>query len=296
MKRTKGSGMRRNESDAIGIIGAGVVGGTLMRHLENEGHDVRVYDPPKGYASFAAVDAADLVFICVPTPYTEGMGFDDSYLLEAVSILGGAKTVVIKSTVLPGTTDLLQEHYPRHRFMFNPEFLREASAYDDFIAPDRQIVGCSGASRSDAERVMRLLPRAPFERICGAGEAEMAKYMANAFLAVKVSYANEVFDLCRRLGVDYEQVRDIVAADARIGGSHMNVHEGGYRGYAGKCLPKDSKSLLDLARSVGVEMQVLAATDRVNAALQPRSGTLMPLARAVAAQADLVDELVERAA
>jgi UDPglucose 6-dehydrogenase len=143
---------------------------------------------------------------------------------------------------------------------------------------------------------MRLLPRAPFERICGAGEAEMAKYMANAFLAVKVSYANEVFDLCRRLGVDYEQVRDIVAADARIGGSHMNVHEGGYRGYAGKCLPKDSKSLLDLARSVGVEMQVLAATDRVNAALQPRSGTLMPLARAVAAQADLVDELVERAA
>jgi UDPglucose 6-dehydrogenase len=262
--------MRRNENETIGIIGAGIVGGSLLRYLQDAGRDVRVYDPPKGHTSFAPVEDAEIVFVCVPTPYTPGIGFDDSHLLEAMSTLGGAKLVVIKSTVLPGTTDLLQERYPQHRFMFNPEFLREASAFEDFVSPDRQIVGCTEASRAEADGVMAILPRAPFELVCTAAEAEMAKYAANSFLAVKVSYANEIFDLCARLGIAYEPVRDIVAADVRIGASHMDVLSGGYRGYAGKCLPKDSKSLLDLARSFGVELQVLAATDRVNAALQPR--------------------------
>jgi len=260
--------MRRNETDVIGIMGAGVVGGALLSYLESQGRAVRVYDPPKGHASVDAIEEADIVFVCVPTPYTTGVGFDDSFLLDAVDRIGGRKVVVIKSTVLPGTTELLQERYPRHRFMFNPEFLREVSAFEDFVRPDRQIIGCTAASRGDAQRVMELLPRAPFERICAAGEAEMAKYVANSFLAVKVSYANEVFDLCAEIGVSYEQVRDMVAADARIGGSHMDVHDSGYRGYGGKCLPKDSKSLLDLARSSGVEMRVLAAADRVNASLR----------------------------
>ncbi len=98
----------------------------------------------------------------------------------------------------------------------------------------------------------------------------MAKYAANSFLAVKVSYANEVFDLCERMKIDYAHVRDIVAADARIGGSHMDVLDSGYRGYGGKCLPKDSKSLLDLARAMGIDMEVLRAADRTNARLQGR--------------------------
>lgn len=259
--------MRRDGAETIGIIGAGIVGGSLLAYLRAEGRDVRVFDPPKGHASIDALDDADVVFICVPTPYT-ARGFDDSFLLDAVARVRGPKTVVIKSTVLPGTTDLLQERYPRHRFMFNPEFLREATAYDDFVNPDRQIVGYTAASASQAPRVMRLLPRAPFERICPASEVEMAKYAANSFLAVKVSYANEVFDLCQRMKIDYPHVRDIVAADVRIGGSHMDVFDSGYRGYGGKCLPKDSKSLLDLARSMGIDMEVLRAADRTNARLQ----------------------------
>jgi UDPglucose 6-dehydrogenase len=249
-------------------MGAGVVGGSLRAYLESQGRDVRVYDPPKGHASIDAIAAADVVFVCVPTPYTAGVGFDDSFLLDAVSRIPGEMLVVIKSTVLPGTTELLQERFPQHRFMFNPEFLREVSAYDDFVRPDRQIVGCTARSRAEAQVVMELLPRAPFERVCSASEAEMAKYVANSFLAVKVSYANEIFDLCERMRIDYGQVRDMVGADARIGTSHMDVHDAGYRGYAGKCLPKDSKSLLDLAESFGVGMRVLAAADRVNFALQ----------------------------
>jgi UDPglucose 6-dehydrogenase len=280
--------------EAIGIVGAGVVGGALLVYLREQGHDPGVFDPPRGHGAMNALDDAGTIFVCVPTPYAPGRGFDDSYLQAAIASIRGSKTVVIKSTVLPGATQLLQQQYPQHRLMFNPEFLREATAYEDFIHPDRQIIGCTDASVPEAERVMALLPRAPFELICSASEAEMSKYAANAFLAVKVIYANEVFDLCHRLGIDYSAVRDIVAHDERIGGSHMDVFDAGYRGYGGKCLPKDSKSLLDLARRVGIEMPVLGAADRANAALQaPRKA---PRRARVAAGIDAAETSIRREA
>lgn len=259
---------RKPEGQTVGIIGAGVVGGALQAYLQAQGVPVAVYDPPKGHTSAGALTDAQIVFVCVPTPYVAGAGFDSSYLTQAIGAIQQSRTVVIKSTSLPGTTDLMQERFPQHRFMFNPEFLREATAFEDFVRPDRQIVGCTRQSVSAAAQVMAMLPRAPFERVCSAAEAEMAKYAANSFLAVKVSYANEMFDLCQRLRIDYAQVRDIVAADERIGASHMDVFDAGYRGYGGKCLPKDSKSLLDLARSVGIELEVLLAADSVNATLR----------------------------
>jgi UDPglucose 6-dehydrogenase len=285
--------MQRKAHSAIGIMGAGVVGGSLRAHLEERGNNVAVYDPPKGFDSIDVLADADIVFVCVPTPYTPGVGFDNRYLTQAVASIPGSRIVVIKSTVLPGTTEMMQERFPQHRFMFNPEFLREATAFEDFVRPDRQIVGYTAESRDAVERVMELLPRAPFERICRASEAEMAKYVANSFLAVKVSYANDVFDLCDRLRIDYASVRDMAAADERIGASHMDVFDGGYRGYGGKCLPKDSKSLLDLARSVGIDMQVLRAADRVNASLRPDELTAP---RVLVHAADDAPEATRRAA
>lgn len=255
------------EDVKIGIVGDGVVGGALRAWFESQHRNVQSYDPPKGRVDRSAIDRADVVFVCVPTPYSPRRGFDDSFLLEAARGIGGSKLVVVKSTVLPGTTDLLQERFPQHAWAFCPEFLREVSAVEDMARPDRQIIGCTDASRAHAELLLALLPPAPFVSVCSAPEAEMAKYVANSFLAVKVSFANEVHDLCARLGVEYAQVRDIVAADVRIGASHMDVLDGGYRGYGGKCLPKDSKSLLDLAESLGAPMQVLGAADAVNAIL-----------------------------
>ena len=248
----------------IGIIGDGVVGGALRVWFESQRTSVASYDPPKGLSDRTVIDAADIVFVCVPTPYEAGRGFDHSYLLDAMATITGSKLVVVKSTVLPGTTDELQRRYPQHSITFNPEFLREASAVDDMVHPDRQIVGVTAASAGDAPSVLAVLPTAPFVRVCEAREAEMAKYVANSFLAMKVSFANEVFDLCEHLGIDYTATRDIVAADARIGASHTDVLAGGYRGYGGKCLPKDSKALLDLAARAGVRMDVLAAADAVN--------------------------------
>jgi UDPglucose 6-dehydrogenase len=284
--------MQRN--DVIGIMGAGVVGGALAEFLRQQGTPVRLYDPPKGHDDIHALNSAETIFVCVPTPYTTGVGFDDSYLLDAVARIEGSKTIIIKSTVLPGTTALLQARYPMHRFMFNPEFLREATAVRDFVEPDRQIVGVTHESASEGPRIIAMLPRAPFELICHASEAEMAKYVANSFLAVKVTYANEIYDLCQRMRIDYALLWDFVGADVRIGVSHMDVHDSGYRGYSGKCLPKDSKSLLDLARSVGVEMEVLRAADRVNAMLHPNAGGIIAAPRLRIAQPE--EAIEERAA
>jgi UDPglucose 6-dehydrogenase len=268
--------MQRNQDrEPVGIMGAGVVGGSLAAYVRSQGYPVSIYDPQLGHGDISVLDAADFVFICVPTPYTPGIGFDDRHLLDAVSCVPGSKNVVIKSTVLPGTTELLQKRHRQHRFMFNPEFLREATAADDFINPDRQIVGVTEESAHEGMRLMAMLPRAPFQQICHASEAEMAKYAANSFLAVKVSFANELFDLCDRLRIDYAPVKEMMGADPRIGTSHMDVFDAGYRGYGGKCLPKDSKALLDLARSLGMDLDVLRAADHVNARLRP--STLMPV-------------------
>jgi UDP-glucose 6-dehydrogenase len=96
----------------------------------------------------------------------------------------------------------------------------------------------------------------------------MIKYACNAFLALKVTFANEMYDLARAIGVDYEDVRAGMAGDPRIGGSHLDVNDRGYRGYGGKCLPKDTMTLLDFAQEAGVPLQVLEAAHRVNLALR----------------------------
>jgi UDPglucose 6-dehydrogenase len=254
----------------IGIIGHGVDGSALGAWFASRDMPAHVYDPPKGLRDERALNYAEIVFICVPTPFDAIRGFDDAALIEAVESVRGEKLVVIKSTVLPGTTARLQAQHPQHRFIFNPEFLREATAYDDMIHPDRQIAGVTPQSAADAASLLALLPPAPFVRTCDATGAETAKYMANSLLAIKVAFANEMYDVCRRIGADYDGVRNIVAADPRIGASHLDVLDGGYRGYSGKCLPKDSKSLLAFARALNIEMQVLAAADASNETLMAR--------------------------
>lgn len=246
-------------------MGVGWVGGAVARHFDDAGYAPSRYDPPKGLGTEEDLAAADVVFVCLPTPFDERAGgFDLSYVREGVASIPGSKTVVIKSTVLPGTTEALQKEFPRHRFLFNPEFLRQASADEDFRRPDRQIVGTTEAGARDAERVMGLLPEAPFSRIIGATEAETVKYFGNCFLAMKVVFANQVFDVCERVGVDYDVVKDCAAADPRIGASHLQVVHDGYRGYGGSCFPKDMRAFIQLGDRVGTDLVLLKTCERLN--------------------------------
>jgi UDPglucose 6-dehydrogenase len=267
----------------VGIIGVGVVGGAVRHYLESQGVPPLLYDPLKRLGSPAEINSADLVFVCAPTPYVTGRGFDDSAVGESIALLKGSKTVVIKSTVLPGTTAKFQARFPQHRLLFNPEFLRERSAIQDFLTPDRQIIGaCREADEELAQHVLRILPRAPYEAIVPAAVAELIKYATNSFLALKVIFANEFYDLCQALGIDYNSVKEGMIADERIGPSHLEVHESGYRGYGGKCLPKDTLSLLDLADELGVTMRLLLAAHEANLSLQAP----VPLKRPAASTAE----------
>jgi UDPglucose 6-dehydrogenase len=260
-------------------MGVGVVGGAVRNYLELSCGAPLLYDPFKGLGSVDEINDADIVYVCVPTPYVPGRGFDDGSLVQALSLLRGRMTVVLKSTVVPGTTERFQAQFPQHRILFNPEFLREASANEDFIHPDRQIVGfCQEDDVDLAANVLAMLPRAPHEAVVPAAAAEMTKYATNAFLALKVIFGNEIFDLCRGLGIDYELVKEGIGVDSRINASHLDVLDAGYRGYGGKCLPKDTMSLLDLAAEMGVEMKLLGAAHEVNARLRaprlPQPGSL----------------------
>ena len=256
----------------IGIMGLGFVGGSVCKYFESKKIRVYKYDKHKKIGSIDEINQADAVFICVPTPYHLKNGFDLSMVETAVSSLILGKIVIIKSSVVPGMTEFLQKKYPAHKFLFNPEFLREVSAYQDFIHPDRQIIGFTAKSKTIAVKVLKVLPSSPYSKIMPATEAEMVKYMANSFLAMKVVFANQFFELCKILNLDYDAVRLAVGEDKRIAHSHLDVGYGGYRGYGGSCFPKDVNAIIELADRKKIKMPLLKTARKINMGLLKQSG------------------------
>lgn len=252
--------MKKIKKKKIGIIGIGVVGEALASVIPG----ALFYDKYKNSGSPEEVNKADIIFICVPTPHDKKTGFDLSAVEDAFSIIKGKKIVVIKSTVLPGTTEKIQEKYPQHKVLFNPEFLRAISAKEDMQKPYEQIVGYTKKSKDVAKEILKILPKAPHEFIVTSSEAEMAKYFSNAFLATRVIFANQIYDLCERLGVNYDLVKEMSGVNPRIGLWHFDVFLDGYRGYSGTCLPKDTKALIQLADSANVDLKLLKVVDGIN--------------------------------
>ncbi len=259
---------------SIAIMGTGMVGGALDRYFKKKNIESGHYDPPKGLADQSVLRDADVIFVAVPTPYyLDGSGFDESFLraaIEAIPVAG--KTIVLKSTILPGTTDKFQKEYPQHRFLFNPEFLTETTVDDDMQHPNRQIVGYTTESRRDAELVQGLLPKAPFERIVTAKTAELIKYFGNAFYSLKVAYANQMYELCEKIGVEYDDVKECIKAEPWMGTHHWEIFHKGYRGYGGKCLPKDTRAILQLAKNMGVDLTLLMSAEEYNNAITVSQG------------------------
>ncbi|MFZ3074301.1 MAG: hypothetical protein WA093_04220 [Minisyncoccales bacterium] len=244
----------------IGIMGVGVVGNAVSSVIPG----ALLYDKFKNIGSLDEVNRADIIFVCVNTPYVEGKGCDITAVDDAVSSIAGSKIVVVKSTVVPGTVDNLQEKYPQHSILFNPEFLRQACAVEDMKNPDEQIVGYTEKSKSCAQEVIDILPKAPHDFIVPAKDAEMAKYFSNTFLALKVVFANQIYDLCEKIGVDYESIKNMASVNPRFAFSHFDVWTEGYRGYSGACLPKDTKALIKFGEDNGVDLSLLKQADKIN--------------------------------
>lgn len=254
----------------IGIVGLGMVGGALRKWFEKQDYELFLYDKYKKIGFPELLKKADYIYICVPTP-TIDQRCDIDALIDVLNGLKGEKVVIIKSTILPGTTASLQIKYPQHKILFNPEFLTAKNADQDMHYPDRQIIGTTVKSHTVATDILQQLPLAPFETIVPSGIAEMAKYFNNCWLASKVTFANQMYDVCEKLGINYDTVADIVMADKRIGRTHWKIWNEGYRGYDGMCLPKDTKAFLKFAKDLKVDLPTLIAADKYNDKLRGKN-------------------------
>ncbi len=174
---------------------------------------------------------------------------------EALKVVGEGKTAVIKSTILPGTTEKFQKEFPKLFVFHSPEFLVEKTAAYDAAHPNRNIVGIpedTDVFRQKAEQVLSVLPNAPYARIMSAKDAEFVKYAGNCFLFTKVIFFNLLYDLVEKTGGDWEDIKSAVSHDPRIGTSHTEpVHKSrdgvvAGRGAGGHCFIKDFEAFRDL--------------------------------------------------
>lgn len=255
----------------IGIVGGGAVGRAISEFYLHDSQ-VKIYDKYQTVDDVAEVGKCQLIFIAVPTPYKNGCDLtemDDAVATITSHLVDpGQQIIIIKSTVPPGTTDQYQAKYPEVNFIFSPEFLTEKTAIYDFAHPDKQLVGVTDKTKDIAEDIFTNLPDAPYKKVVPAKVAEMSKYAINNYYAFKVIFGNSLYDFCEKLGLDYSIVHEGLVADARIVDSHFDVLHGGYRGYGGKCLPKDVQALAKIGKDKNLDLGFIEAIININDRLE----------------------------
>jgi len=279
--------MRKTQK--IGIVGQGFVG-TAVREGLKDYFDIETFDIAKDSTveSLEALCAfSDIVFVCLPTPMEKDgkchLGIVETVLSD-INQINLASTIVVKSTIPPGTTSRWNEKYKNIDIVFNPEFLTEANSINDFKNQNRIIIG---GPKKAASKVRRIFVKAfPKVKIIKTDStyAEMVKYITNCFLAMKVSFANEMYEICDYLKIDYDKVIEYAMHDDRLGYSHWNVPgPDGDFGYGGHCFPKDVKALISVAMELesDVNPTMLQATDKKNDQVRKNKDWLDQKGRAV---------------
>ena len=262
----------------FGIFGQGFVGNSIKEGFKDYA-TILTYDKYRQDLSNSTpeeiVKECDIIFSCVPTPMDAETGEASIHIVEEVitSIdklageLGKQPTIIIKSTVPPGTTNFMNKYRTTNcNVVFNPEFLTEANAVNDFKNQDKIILGVDAGI--EVEGVVDLFtdafPEVPIT-IVKSAEAEMMKYVINNFLSVKVSFLNEVYDICQAGYIDYNTVAQLAKMDERTGSSHWMVPgPDGDRGFGGHCLPKDLQAMRFIASQLEVNTPVLNGTLKTN--------------------------------
>ena len=234
----------------ITIAGFGFVG-KAHRELLKKKHDVTIYDPAQGYKDFGTPDC---VIICVSTPTVDGE-CDMRNVEDVIRQTAPKRPILIKSTICIKGWDHIISETPEKEICFSPEFLRANTAVGDLKAQKEILMGGKGVdfwtNIFDCDIVVAD-PRA----------LVIAKYFRNAFLATKVNFFNQIFDLCEKLNLNYEDVRKYVAQDSRIGDSHTMVTD--ERGFGGHCFPKDVQALLKTAEEQGIELSLIKEANEYN--------------------------------
>lgn len=275
----------------LGLVGVGIVGNAFYEGMKHAFDVVRfdkfrpdLSDVDSIEGLVAATDGP--IFVCVPTPmYPDGSCSTENVaqVTEAISLSTKddvKRIVVVKSTVPPGTVDYLNFSFGTNlSVVFNPEFLTEANPVQDFKRQDRIFIG----GLSEATQIVADIYFVAYPNILimqdNAMATEMVKYVGNCFLAAKVSFANEIYQICEKLGIDYNAVINMATLDKRLGQSHwmvpgpMPVSDGSGQllcGFGGKCFCKDLNALIAVAKTVGVIPTVLEAVWKKNLEVRPQ--------------------------
>tara|TARA_B100002052_G_scaffold299030_1_gene334840 strand:- start:3659 stop:4513 length:855 start_codon:yes stop_codon:yes gene_type:complete len=246
----------------LGIIGRGFVGSAVEYAFSPQTQcdfvKIRVYDidPLKSSSTLDdTVNKSDIIFVSVPTPSnndgTINLNNVDDVLMNIDKVITSDPIILLRSTMLPGTTSKLQKKYPKLRLVFNPEFLTERSAKFDFLNQSRAILGGEKENVTVAKRLYRkrfgkslYIIETDFET------AELIKYMCNCFFATKVSFMNEMKLIADKTKVDWDTAIEGFVSDGRVGKSHLDVPgPDGKRGYGGSCFPKDIQALIKFSES-----------------------------------------------
>ncbi len=251
----------------VAIVGAGAVGSGVARLF----NDTVLYDEPKGIGTRAEVNTADVAFVCVPTPIAAD-GSCDTSIVESVIAWLETPLIVVRSTVSVGTTRRLAETYKK-AVVFQPEYGPAETPdhpFNDLRKVRWIILGGERHATKAAARVWQTTYNSDITIMQTSYEAaELCKYMENAFLATKVTFCNEFFDIARATGVDYDELRELWLLDPRIGRSHTFVFDDD-RGFGGKCLPKDLAAIIRTAEEAGAAptllREVRATNERIRSA------------------------------
>jgi len=278
---------------SIGIIGQGFVG-TAVNEGFAKHFNIETYDIAKDSTCTSLEELyskSNIIFLCLPTPMDKWgachLGIIEPVLNELDELCKYDlynSIIVVKSTIPPGTTEQWNKKYKNIDIVFNPEFLTEANSIEDFKNQNRIIVGGKRPATTKVTRIFKkVFPKVPIIKT-GSTYAEMVKYVTNCFLATKVSFANEMSEICEYLDIDYDKVIEYAKHDDRLGYSHWDVPgPDGDVGYGGHCFPKDVKALISLASELdsNVDPTMLKATDAKNDKIRTNKDWLNQKGRAV---------------
>lgn len=247
-----------------GIVGYGHVGMAMHNMLK----DAVIYDEPKGIGSKEEINNCDIAFICVPTPEKED-GSCDTSIAESVLEWIETPTIVLRSTVRVGFTRQMAEKYGKS-IAFQPEYYGETVGHPFADVKNQNWISIGGEA-DVVSRVMLFYQERVNSDVrfytADSDTVELAKYLTNSYLAMKVTFCNEMYDLAQKMDVNYNMLREIWLADPRIGRSHTFVYPD-KRGFGGSCFPKDTKALLMMGKELDADMSLLNCVIEKNKKLQ----------------------------
>ena len=250
----------------VGVIGNGFVGEAICFAFSSIAK-IYIYDtdPSRCLNNIESEHNCDFVFVCVPTPMYEDGSQDLSFVESAFQKATNRPVYILKSTVLPGTTDNLSKQYPNFKIIFSPEFLTERTAKLDMLTQSRIILGGDLLLTEKAKNLFNQRFKIKNVIQTDSKTAELTKYMNNTFFATKVSIMNEFKLLCNKIGANWEDALKGFISDGRIGDSHLNVpgHDGKL-GYGGTCFPKDVNALLNFSKRNSIDLNTIEGGWKTN--------------------------------